>query len=141
MTRIDDIINVSGVRLSTGAMEEILSAHPAVAECAVVGVSDEFRGEVPIGLIVLKSNVKKEPKIIYDECIEMVRNRIGAVAFFKKVALVPSLPKTRSGKVLRVCLRNIAEGRPANPPGTIEDVIALEYAREAISSMGYPLKK
>eukprot|EP01125_Pyxidicula_operculata_P020895 TRINITY_DN7859_c0_g1_i1.p1 TRINITY_DN7859_c0_g1~~TRINITY_DN7859_c0_g1_i1.p1 ORF type:complete len:671 (+),score=118.59 TRINITY_DN7859_c0_g1_i1:90-2102(+) len=141
MTRTDDIINVSGIRLSTGAIEEVISQHPAVAECAVIGPDDEFRGQVPVGFVVLKetsfsSNEDQQLHII-NEIIKMVRDKVGSVAYFKKIAIVPFLPKTRSGKILRVVLKNMANGKPANPPGTIEDMSALDHAYHALIKLGF----
>src|SRR5207302_6301462 len=109
MGRIDDVINVAGHRLSTGAMEEVLASHRDVAECAVVGVNDPLKGEVPVGFVVLKSGVQREEPELVRELVELVRERIGPVAFFKQAAVVPKLPKTRSGKILRGTMRKIAD--------------------------------
>lgn len=140
MTRTDDIINVSGVRISTGAIEEVLAQHPSVAECAVIGPNDDFRGQIPVGFIVLKSGVSQKEEDIYTELIKLVRDKVGSVAFFKKVIAVPSLPKTRSGKVLRVVLKNMANGLPPNPPGTIEDYGAINYAHDALKKLGFSVR-
>jgi len=141
MTRTDDIINVSGVRISTGAIEEVLAQHPAVAECAVIGPNDEFRGQIPVGFIVLKSGVKQKEEEIYNDLIKLVRDKVGAVAVFKKVVAVPALPKTRSGKVLRVVLKNMANGLPPNPPGTIDDYNSINYAHDALKKLGFSVRE
>jgi propionyl-CoA synthetase len=124
MGRIDDVINVAGHRLSTGSIEEVLAAHPAVAECAVIGVADEIRGQVPRGLVVLKAGASAER--LDDELIALVRDKIGAVACFKLVDVVPALPKTRSGKILRKTMRGIAHGKDEPTPSTIEDPAVLD---------------
>jgi propionyl-CoA synthetase len=121
MSRTDDIINVAGHRLSTGAMEEVLASHPDVAECAVVGVKDSLKGQVPLGLVVLKSGVAKDEAAIARELVGMVRDRIGPVAAFRDARVVPRLPKTRSGKILRATLRRIADGEDYAVPPTIDD--------------------
>ncbi len=121
MGRTDDVINVAGHRLSTGAMEEVLAAHPDVAECAVIGVADELKGQVPLGLVVLKATVERDPADVELEVVALVRERIGAVASFKQALAVAGLPKTRSGKILRSTLRAIADRRPYDVPSTIED--------------------
>jgi len=140
MTRTDDIINVSGVRISTGAIEEVLAQHPAVAECAVIGPNDDFRGQIPVGFIVLKAGVTQKEDDIYVELLKLVKERIGGVAYFKKVIAVPALPKTRSGKVLRVVLKNMANGLPPNPPGTIEDFSAITHAHDALKKLGFSVR-
>ena len=126
MGRTDDIINVAGHRLSTGGMEEVLAAHPDVAECAVIGVADALKGEVPCGFIVLKSGVNRPPDEIEKEIVALVRERIGPVAAFKLAITVPRLPKTRSGKILRGTMKKIADGEPWTMPATIEDPKVLE---------------
>jgi propionyl-CoA synthetase len=126
MSRTDDIINVAGHRLSTGAMEEVLSAHRDVAECAVVGVKDSLKGQVPLGLVVLKSGVNRPEAEIAGELVAMVRDRIGPVAAFKQARVVPRLPKTRSGKILRATIRKIADGDTYAVPPTIDDPLILE---------------
>ena len=128
--RIDDVINVAGHRLSTAEMEEIVAAHPAVAECAVVGVGDELKGQVPVGFVVLKSGVAAEEPDLEKELAQMVRDQIGAIACFKRAVLVKRLPKTRSGKILRRIMRCIADGKPYQPPSTIEDPVVLEELHE-----------
>jgi len=130
--RIDDVINVAGHRLSTGAMEEILATHPDVAECAVIGVADDLKGQVPLGLAVLKSGAKIEPSVLEEELVAMVRNDIGPVASFKTVVVVARLPKTRSGKVLRATMRSIADGKEYSIPSTIEDPGTLTEIEGAI---------
>jgi propionyl-CoA synthetase len=126
MSRIDDIINVAGHRLSTGAMEEALSGHPDVAECAVIGVADELKGQLPVGLVVLKAGAERELEALKAELVARVREQIGAVAAFRRVHVVPRLPKTRSGKVLRATMRAIADGRDYTTPATIDDPACLE---------------
>ncbi|WP_028080827.1 propionyl-CoA synthetase [Solimonas soli] len=134
MSRIDDIINVAGHRLSTGAMEEVLASHPDVAECAVIGAADALKGQVPIGLVVLKSGVSKAPEQISRELVARVREQIGAVAALKQVAVVARLPKTRSGKVLRATMRAIADGASYTMPATIDDPRALEEIGAALAA-------
>ena len=138
MGRTDDVINTAGHRLSTGAMEEVLSAHPAVAECAVIGVQDALKGEVPVGFVVLKAGVKAEPAEIEREVVALVREQIGAVAALRRVVVVPRLPKTRSGKILRATMRQIADGAEAPVPATIEDAGALEDVRGALLGPAVP---
>jgi propionyl-CoA synthetase len=138
MTRIDDIINVAGHRLSTGQMEQILAAHPDVAEGAVVGVADDLKGQVPLGLVVLKSGVDRPEADICQELVASVRNELGPVASFKAVKVVARLPKTRSGKVLRVTIRTMADGTGIKVPATIEDSAVLPEITTALSALGYP---
>jgi len=132
MSRIDDIINVAGHRLSTGAMEEALSGHPDVAECAVIGVRDEIKGQKPIGFVVLKAGAERGAGVLEAELIEIVRERIGPVAFFKKALVVGRLPKTRSGKILRKTMRAIADGDPWTAPATIDDPEILDEIAAAL---------
>jgi propionyl-CoA synthetase len=132
MGRTDDVINVAGHRLSTGAMEEVLAAHPAVAECAVIGVADELKGQVPRGLVVLKAGVDVDEATLADELVGLVRDRIGPVAAFKRVSVVGGLPKTRSGKILRRTMRGIADGREEPVPSTIEDPAVLDALRPVL---------
>ncbi|WP_198376070.1 AMP-binding protein [Neoroseomonas rubea] len=132
MSRTDDIINVAGHRLSTGAMEEVLASHPDVAECAVVGVRDTLKGQVPLGLVVLKHGVTKDEAAIGGELIAMVRDRIGPVAAFKDARIVARLPKTRSGKILRATLRKIADGDEYVVPPTIDDPVILEEVGDVL---------
>ena len=126
MGRVDDVMNVAGHRLSAGAMEEVLAAHPAVAECAVIGVHDELKGQVPHGLVVLKAGATIGPDQLADELVAAVRREIGPVAAFKRLNVVDRLPKTRSGKILRGTMRQIADGRPYETPATIDDPAALD---------------
>ena len=130
--RIDDIINVAGHRLSTAEMEEVVAAHPAIAECAVVGVADDLKGQIPVGFYVLKSGVERTAKEIEQELIQKVRQTIGPVASFKRAVEVQRLPKTRSGKILRKIMRFIADDRPYSPPSTIEDFTVLEEIKQVM---------
>ena len=127
--RTDDVINVAGHRLSTGAMEAVLASHPAVAECAVFGTADVLKGQVPRGLVVVARDVEVDPAALVEELINLVRSEIGAVAAFKRIDIVPGLPKTRSGKVLRKTMREIADGQPGTIPSTIEDPSVVEALR------------
>lgn len=138
MSRVDDIINVAGHRLSTGAMEEVLAYHPDVAECAVVGIADAIKGEVPVGFVVTKAGVTRNPDTIVSELIERVRDAIGPVAAFKTATLVGQLPKTRSGKILRGTIKNIAEGEDFTVPATIDDPNVLDEITTALQNLGYP---
>jgi len=137
MARTDDIINVAGHRLSTGGMEEVLASHPDVAECAVIGVGDELKGQLPVGLLVLKAGVDRDPADIVDETIRMVRERIGPVASFKTAVVVERLPKTRSGKILRGTMRRVADGEEYTIPATIDDPVILEEIAKALQEVGY----
>ena len=141
MTRTDDVINVAGHRLSTGAMEEVLSAHPDVAECAVIGVADQLKGQVPLGLIVLKSGVDRPHEEIVAEVRALVREKIGPVAAFKNATIVNRLPKTRSGKMLRKVMRNIADAKEYRTPPTIDDPSSLPEIEEALKEIGYAGKE
>jgi propionyl-CoA synthetase len=141
MARTDDIINVAGHRLSTGAIEEVLAAHPDVAECAVIGVADELKGQVPLGLLVLKAGVEREADAICDETVQLVRERIGPVAVFKKAVVVERLPKTRSGKILRGTMRRIADAEPYTTPATIDDPAILDEIESALERIGYARAK
>lgn len=134
MGRTDDVINVAGHRLSTGSMEEVISRHPAVAECAVIGVADPMKGQLPRGFVVLKTGVEADPDEVREELVAMVRSEIGAVAAFKEVVVVGGLPKTRSGKILRRTMREIADGKAAPVPSTIEDPTVLETLRPVLRS-------
>jgi propionyl-CoA synthetase len=136
MGRTDDIINVAGHRLSTGGMEEVLASHPAVAECAVIGIKDSLKGEVPCGFVVLKSGVRQDPEEIEKELVGLVRERIGPVAAFKLALTVPRLPKTRSGKILRGTMKKIADGDPWSTPATIDDPLILEEIGDVLRSRG-----
>ncbi len=132
MGRTDDVINVAGHRLSTGSMEAVVAGHPAVAECCVIGVHDELKGQVPRGLVVLKAGADIEPDVLRAELVAMVRDQIGAVASFRLVDVVPALPKTRSGKILRRSMRAIADGVEEAVPSTIEDVRVLDALRPTL---------
>ena len=138
MSRTDDIINVAGHRLSTGAMEEVLTSHPDVAECAVIGVKDELKGQLPLGFLVLKAGVEREDAEIVGEVVGLVRSRIGAVAAFRRAAVVKRLPKTRSGKILRGTMSRIADGEEYKTPATIDDPAILPEITEALAALGYP---
>ncbi len=137
MGRTDDVINVAGHRLSTGQMEEILASHRDVAESAVIGVADAYRGQVPLGFAVLKSGVERDPEQVAAELVTLVRDRVGPVAALKTVAIVDALPKTRSGKVLRATIRQIADGRAWSVPPTIEDARVLDDFVELLPALGY----
>jgi propionyl-CoA synthetase len=137
MARTDDVINVAGHRLSTGAMEEVLAEHPDVAECAVVGVADQLKGQLPLGLLVLNAGVDRPVEEIVAESIQHMREKIGPVAAFKLCAVVDRLPKTRSGKILRGTMRSIADGESWKMPATIDDPVILEEVTEALRSLGY----
>ena len=130
MGRVDDVINVAGHRLSTGSMEEVISQHPDVAECAVIGAADDFKGQLPLGFVVLKEGVKKDDAAIIKELVDMVRDQIGAVAVFKQAVVVKRLPKTRSGKILRSTMRKIADGQEFSIPSTIDDPAILGEIEE-----------
>jgi propionyl-CoA synthetase len=138
MTRTDDIINVAGHRLSTGALEEVLASHPDVAECAVLGIADEIKGEIPLGLIVLKAGGRRPDGEIVSEAVQMVRERIGAVASFRVATVVKRLPKTRSGKILRGTIKKIADGVDYQVPPTIDDPLILDEITADLSALGYP---
>jgi propionyl-CoA synthetase len=137
MARTDDIINVAGHRLSTGAMEEVLASHPDVAECAVVGVADELKGQVPVGFLVLKAGVERLHAEIAAEVVRMVRERVGPVASCKTAIVVERLPKTRSGKILRGTMRRIADGEEYTTPATIDDPAILDEINDALRESGY----
>ncbi|MCA2223838.1 propionyl-CoA synthetase [Nonomuraea aurantiaca] len=132
MGRIDDVINIAGHRLSTGAMEEVIAAHPDVAECAVIGVDDALKGQLPLGFVVLKAGAERDPAEVERELVALVRERIGPVAAFRRAVVVGRLPKTRSGKILRATMRDIAAGRDYRAPSTIEDPAALTEIADAL---------
>ena len=134
MGRVDDVMNVAGHRLSTGELEEVVAAHPAVAECAVVGIADADRGQVPLGLVLLKDGVNIEAEALQAELVRMVRSRVGAFANFKRALVVPRLPKTRSGKILRQVIRRMADGVPYDVPSTIDDPGILDEIASAFAS-------
>ena len=138
MSRVDDIINVAGHRLSTGGMEEVLAAHPDVAESTVVGVADPIKGEIPVGFVVTKAGVDREVSAIVAELVERVRETIGPVAAFKTATVVQRLPKTRSGKILRGTIKKIADGQKYEMPATIDDPVILDEITEALRGLGYP---
>jgi propionyl-CoA synthetase len=140
MGRTDDVINVAGHRLSTGRMEEVLAAHPDVAECAVVGVADELKGEVPLGLVVLKAGRQRNRAELVAELVELVRQRIGPVASFKTATVVKRLPKTRSGKIVRGTVKKIADGAAWTVPSTIDDPASLEEIKGSLAEIGYPVR-
>jgi propionyl-CoA synthetase len=138
MARTDDIINVAGHRLSTGAMEEVLAAHPDVAECAVIGVADSLKGQLPVGFMVLKAGASRTSAEVAKDVVAMVRERIGPVAAFKSATVVQRLPKTRSGKILRATMRKIADGETFKTPATIDDPAIIEEITESLGGLGYP---
>ncbi len=138
MSRTDDIINVAGHRLSTGAIEEVLAAHPDVAECAVIGVRDPLKGQAPLGLVVLNAGALRDEGELARELVARVREQLGPVAAFKQACVVARLPKTRSGKILRGTLRRIADGEAWRTPATIDDPTSLDEARDALAALGYP---
>ena len=136
MGRIDDVINVAGHRLSTGEMEEVLASHPAVAECAVIGVDDQLKGQVPRGFVVLKAGVSTDHATVSAELVQLIRDQIGPVAALRRVDVVAALPKTRSGKILRKTMRGIADGRDEPVPSTIEDPAVLTELRPILTDRG-----
>jgi propionyl-CoA synthetase len=138
MGRIDDVINVAGHRLSTGQMEEVLASHPAVAECAVIGVSDELKGQIPRGFVVLKAGVRDDPAALSAELAQLIRDQIGPIAAPRQVDVVAALPKTRSGKILRKTMRGIADGRDEPTPSTIEDPAVLDALRPILTTRDRP---
>jgi len=138
MARTDDIINVAGHRLSTGAIEEVLAAHPDVAESAVIGVRDPIKGQRPLGFVVLNAGTARQPAELTAELVDAVRQQIGPVAAFKQACVVERLPKTRSGKILRGSMRRIADGEPWRMPPTIDDPESLDEIRRALTALGYP---
>jgi len=137
MTRTDDVINVAGHRLSTGAMEEVLAHHPDVAECAVIGVADQLKGQVPLGFLVLNAGVSRDESDIVGEAVGMVREKIGPVAAFKTATVVQRLPKTRSGKILRGTMQKIADSQDYKAPATIDDPAILPEIKVALKEIGY----
>lgn len=138
MSRTDDIINVAGHRLSTGALEEVLASHSDVAECAVIGVADELKGEIPVGLVVLKVGVERTQEEVVAELIQMVREKIGPVASFKVATIVKRLPKTRSGKIVRGTIKKLADGVEYRMPPTIEDPTVIDEIKVNLGDIGYP---
>ncbi|WP_339137191.1 MAG: propionyl-CoA synthetase [Candidatus Electrothrix sp. GW3-4] len=141
MGRMDDVINVAGHRLSTGAMEEIVAAHPLVAECAVIGVGDALKGQKPLGLAVLKAGAEGDEERLKEELVQMIRSRIGPIASYRETIVVARLPKTRSGKILRGTMRSIAAGKAYRMPSTIDDPTSLEEISTALGRIGYPVEQ
>jgi propionyl-CoA synthetase len=137
MARTDDVINVAGHRLSTGGMEEVLASHPDVAECAVIGVSDPLKGQLPMGFLCLSKGATTPPEQVIADCVKLVRDRIGPVAAFKLAVVVDRLPKTRSGKILRATMVKIADGEAFKLPATIDDPAILDEIAEAVGRIGY----
>ncbi len=137
MARTDDIINVAGHRLSTGAMEEAIAGHPDVAECAVMGVEDQLKGQIPLGMMVLNAGVDKDHDLVVKEVVALVREKIGPVAAFKTATVVKRLPKTRSGKILRGTMRSIADKKKYKVPATIDDYAILDEIEESLGKIGY----
>ena len=140
MARTDDVINVAGHRLSTGAMEEVLASHPAVAECAVIGVADALKGQMPLGFLCLKKGVETSHDQVVNEVVRLVRDQIGPVAAFKSACVVERLPKTRSGKILRATMAKIADGEEFKAPATIDDPVTLDEIAEVLKGIGLPTK-
>jgi propionyl-CoA synthetase len=138
MARTDDVINVAGHRLSTGAMEEVLASHPDVAECAVIGVADKLKGQAPMGFLCLNAGTQKASEDIVAECVKLMRDKIGPVAAFKLATVVQRLPKTRSGKILRATMVKIADGEDFKMPATIDDPAILDEIAEALADLGFP---
>jgi propionyl-CoA synthetase len=141
MGRVDDVINVAGHRLSTGSMEEVVAQHEDVAECAVIGAHDTLKGQLPVGLVVLKAGVARGEDELKKELVQMIRNEIGPIACFKEAVVVSRLPKTRSGKILRSTMRKIADAQPYTMPSTIDDPSILGEVEEAFQKIGYARKK
>jgi propionyl-CoA synthetase len=140
MGRIDEVINVAGHRLSTGAMEETVAGHPDVAECAVIGVEDRLKGQLPFGFVVLKADSRRDHGKVIQELVQMVRAEIGAVACFNKCVVVQALPKTRSGKILRKTMSKIVDGKEYEMPSTIDDPGVLRKIEDAVAAAGYGKK-
>ncbi|WP_286780407.1 AMP-binding enzyme, partial [Sulfitobacter sp. UBA4523] len=137
MARTDDVINVAGHRLSTGAMEEVLAGHPDVAECAVIGVNDPLKGQAPMGFVCLSKGVDRPHAEIAAECQQRVRDQIGPVAAYKMTLVVDRLPKTRSGKILRATMVKLADAEPFKLPATIDDPAILDEIKSALQTIGY----
>ena len=137
MARTDDVINIACHRLSTGAIEEVIANHPDVAECAVIGVKDSLKGELPLAFLVLNARVDANPKILVADVVARVREQIGPVAAFKQACVVSRLPKTRSGKILRSTMCKIADSEAYRTPPTIEDPSSLDEIRAALETLGY----
>jgi propionyl-CoA synthetase len=141
MARTDDVINVAGHRLSTGAIEEALAGHKDVAECAVIGVADQLKGQLPLGFVCLNAGCNRPHDEIVGECVKQVRDQIGPVAAFKLACVVDRLPKTRSGKILRATMVKIADGEAFKLPATIDDPAILDEIAAALSGIGYPASR
>ena len=137
MARTDDVINVAGHRLSTGGMEEVLASHPDVAECAVIGVADDLKGQLPMGFVCLNAGTDRDNADVVTEVVGLVREKIGPVAAFKLACVVDRLPKTRSGKILRGTMVSIADGKPYKMPATIDDPAILDEIKVTLQGMGY----
>jgi propionyl-CoA synthetase len=137
MARTDDVINVAGHRLSTGAMEEVLASHPDVAECAVIGAGDALKGQSPVGFLCLNKGCNRPHSEVVAESVKLIRDRIGPVADFKKAVVVDRLPKTRSGKILRATMVKIADSEAFKVPATIDDPAILDEIRVALQGIGY----
>jgi len=137
MARTDDVINVAGHRLSTGGMEEVLAAHPDVAECAVIGVTDQLKGQMPVGFLCLNTGANRDHGEVVSEVVKLVRQKIGPVAAFKLAVVVDRLPKTRSGKILRGTMVSIADNKPYKMPATIDDPVILDEIKTALQTIGY----
>ena len=140
MGRMDDVINIAGHRLSTGAMEEVIATHPSVAECAVFGTDDQLKGQLPIGLVVLKAGAEQDPEALAADLVKMVRSQIGPIACYRETSIVARLPKTRSGKILRGTMRSIAGGKEYRMPSTIMDPSVLDEITNAFGEAGFPKK-
>jgi propionyl-CoA synthetase len=140
MGRMDDVINIAGHRLSTGAMEEVVATHPSVAECAVFGTEDQLKGQLPVGLVVLKAGVEQDLEELKADLVKMVRSQIGPIACYRETSIVTRLPKTRSGKILRGTMRAISNGKEYRMPSTIDDPTVLDEITESLKAMGYPKK-
>ena len=138
MGRVDDVINIAGHRLSTGAMEEVVATHPAVAECAVFGADDKLKGQLPVGLVVLKAGAEIDPEQLKSDLIRMMREQIGPIACYRETAVVQRLPKTRSGKILRGTMRSIVNGKEYRLPSTIDDPVILDEITAVLRGLGYP---
>ena len=136
MGRMDDVINVAGHRISTGALEEVLAEHPAVAECAVVGIADADRGQIPLGLVLLKDGVNLDADVLEQELVQAVRRSVGAFANFRRAVIVKRLPKTRSGKILRATIRKMIDGVPYAIPSTIDDPAIIEEIEGVLKEGG-----
>ena len=137
MGRTDDVINVAGHRLSTGRIEEVVAEHPAVAECAVVGIADAEKGQVPVGLLLMKDGINQDFAALQDELVQSVRNAVGPIANFKRAIVVSRLPKTRSGKILRQVIRKMIDGQPYTVPSTIDDPAIVEELLETLTANGW----